>query len=254
MQVIPALDLLDGKCVRLHQGKREKTRVYPVNPLEYVRWLWHHGFSHIHIVDLNGALDGQLYHLKWVEQIRVQVPGIHISFGGGLRSWEKILAVFQAGVDRVVLGTVAVHQPRLVLRVLDQWGPHALLLASDFQGTHVVFHGWTQISPISLQEWISRWLVEGVQNFLCSDVTKDGTLQGPSVKVYQMLTQRFPEAAIYASGGIAAVRHLQELEHARCSGAIIGLALLEGFLTPEMLQPWLNMRSSTDTSGESSPV
>ena len=226
MELIPAIDLIDGKCVRLYQGDYSQETVYSDDPVE-VALRWESlGASRIHIVDLDGARSGNPDNLSVVKRIvsAVQVP---VQMGGGVRTLDTARSIIEAGVHRVMLGTVAVRDPQIVHDACAQFGSEAVVVAVDSKDGQVAVSGWTSASQIQASDLVASMMEAGVQTFLCTDISKDGTLTGPNYGLMRDLVEVAGEGVI-AAGGIASIEHLQRLAEVGVGGAVIGKALYTG--------------------------
>ena len=226
MELIPAIDLIDGKCVRLYQGDYSKETVYSDDPVEVaLRWE-SMGASRIHIVDLDGARSGNPDNLNVVKRIvrSVQVP---VQMGGGVRSLDSARRIIDAGVQRVILGTVAVRDPEIVQSACAKLGSEAVVVAVDSKDGQVAVSGWTSGSDMKATELIASMMEAGVRTFLCTDISRDGTLSGPNYGLMRDLVKVAGNGVI-AAGGIASVKHLRGLEDVGVGGAVIGRALYTG--------------------------
>ncbi len=223
MELIPAIDLIDGKCVRLYQGDYSKETVYADDPVQ-VALRWESlGASRIHIVDLDGARSGQPDNIKVVERIvnAVQVP---VQMGGGVRTLDSARRIIEAGVHRVMLGTVAVRDPDIVRAACAELGSEAVVVAVDSKDGRVAVSGWTSASDIQATDLVASMMEAGVQAFLCTDISRDGTLTGPNYSLMSELVQ-VAGSGIIAAGGIASTNHLQRLAKTGVRAAVIGKAL-----------------------------
>ena len=226
MELIPAIDLIDGKCVRLYQGDYSKETVYSDDPIE-VALRWESlGARRIHIVDLDGARSGQPDNIKVVERIvnAVQVP---VQMGGGVRTLDSARRIIDAGVQRVMLGTVAVRDPNIVRSACAELGSDAIVVAVDSKDGRVAVTGWTSASDIQATDLVASMMEAGVQTFLCTDISRDGTYSGPNYDLIRDLVEVAGEGVI-AAGGITSVGHLQSLAKTGVGGAVIGKALYTG--------------------------
>ena len=226
MELIPAIDLIDGKCVRLYQGDYSRETVYADDPVE-VALRWESlGASRIHIVDLDGARSGNPDNLAVVERI-VNAVKVPVQMGGGVRSLDSAHRILKAGVQRVMLGTVAVRDPQIVHDACAQFGSHAIVVAVDSKDGKVAVSGWTSASEIQATDLVASMMEAGVRTFLCTDISRDGTLSGPN---YGLMRDLITVAGngIIAAGGIAAISHLQCLSQTGVGGAVIGKALYTG--------------------------
>lgn len=226
MELIPAIDLIDGKCVRLYQGDYSQETVYAGDPVEVaLRWE-SMGASRIHIVDLDGARSGNPDNLTVVKRIveAVQVP---VQMGGGVRSLDTAHRIIEAGVQRVMLGTVAVREPEIVRSACDELGSDAVVVAVDSKDGVVAVSGWTSDSDMMATDLIASMMKAGVRTFLCTDISRDGTLSGPNYGLMRDLVGVAGEGVI-AAGGIASVEHLERLADVGVGRAVIGRALYTG--------------------------
>ena len=226
MELIPAIDLIDGKCVRLYQGDYSQETVYADDPVE-VALRWESlGASRIHIVDLDGARSGNPDNLDVVQRIvnAVQVP---VQMGGGVRTLDTAHRILDTGVHRVMLGTVAVRDPQIVHDACAQFGSEAVVVAVDSKDGQVAVSGWTSASQIQATDLVSSMMKAGVQTFLCTDISRDGTLSGPNYGLMRDLVKVAGEGVI-AAGGIASIEHLEDLADTGVGAAVIGKALYTG--------------------------
>ena len=241
--IIPALDLIDGAVVRLHQGDYDLKRDYGNNPLLRLQDYQNQGAKLLHLVDLTGAKDPNARQISLIKTLiaGVQVP---VQVGGGIRTEEDIKALLAAGATRVVIGSTAIKQPQLVKQWFNTYGAEALVLAFDVrideQGNkYVAIHGWQENSNQTLEQVIEDYLPYGLKHVLCTDISKDGTLSGSNVKLYQEISQQFPQIAFQASGGIGQLTDVQALQESGVAGVIVGRALLEGkFTVQEAISCW----------------
>ena len=223
MELIPAIDLIDGKCVRLYQGDYTQETVYAEDPVE-VALRWENlGASRIHIVDLDGARSGNPDNLRVVKRIvsAVEVP---VQMGGGVRTLDSARRIIDAGVQRVMLGTVAVRDPQMVQSACAELGSETVVVAVDSRDGQVAVSGWTSASQIQATDLVASIMEAGVQTFLCTDISRDGTLSGPNYDLMHDLVQ-VAGKGIIAAGGIASIQHLQRLTDTGVGAAVIGKAL-----------------------------
>ena len=226
MEVIPAIDLIDGRCVRLYQGDYSRETVYSDDPVE-VALRWERlGARRIHVVDLDGARAGSPQNLDVISRIAdaVRVP---VQMGGGVRTIESVREVLDSGVDRVMLGTVAVRDPGIVTSACEQFGAETILVAIDSRDGNVAVSGWTDGSETSATDLLRLMMDAGVRTFLCTDISRDGTLAGPDYDLMRSLVAIAGNGVI-AAGGIASIDHLRDLAYIGVGGAVIGRALYTG--------------------------
>ena len=226
LELIPAIDLIDGKCVRLYQGDYSQETVYADDPME-VALRWESlGASRIHIVDLDGARSGNPDNLPVVERI-VKAVKVPVQMGGGVRSLDSARRIIEAGVQRVMLGTVAVRDPQIVHDACAEFRSDAVVVAVDSKDGLVAVSGWTSASQIQATDLVASMMEAGVQTFLCTDISRDGTLSGPNYGLMRDLVEVAGEGVI-AAGGIASIQHLQSLIDTGVGGAVVGKALYTG--------------------------
>jgi phosphoribosylformimino-5-aminoimidazole carboxamide ribotide isomerase len=243
MELIPAIDLQDGHCVRLLKGDFAAQTVYsdqPATVLERYRSL---GARHIHVVDLDGARDGAQRNRAVIVQLASH-PFVRLQVGGGLRSLDRVHALLEAGVERAVIGSVAVTAPDEVIEWMKQIDPQRIVLALDVRldsaGVPLLAtHGWQQTSTTSLWTAVERFSKAGLQHVLCTDISRDGALTGPNLELYAQAVRRFPDLQWQASGGVAAGSDLLGLQECGVAAVISGKALLENRISPEELRPFL---------------
>jgi len=241
MRLIPAIDLRDGRCVRLYKGDFERETRYPVEPVALAMHYRELGAEWLHIVDLDGAQLGSPVNLPLIERMR-EAASLDAQYGGGIRtsaSLEQALRV----VTRAVIGSLAVSDPSTVTEWFAKHGPERLVLALDVRlddGTPMVAtHGWTRASKLTLADAIERYAAVGLRHVLCTDIDRDGALTGPNVDLYRDCAARWPGIEFQASGGVRNVGDLAALSRAGAAAAVSGKALLEGRLTPEEIRPFL---------------
>jgi len=231
MYIYPAIDLKAGECVRLYQGSFDQITSYDKDPLAVAQHFCQQGAKFLHIVDLDGAKDGQPAHAEVIFKI-VQQTDLHVQMGGGIRHKEQIAELLDKGVSRVILGSIAMSQPQEVKKWLQEFGAEKIVLALDVrvneQGEpHLASHGWQADTAISLWELLEEYNHSALKHVLCTDIACDGTLQGPNVALYQMCQTRYPHLHFQASGGIGNLEDLKKLSRVPVAGVIIGKALYE---------------------------
>ncbi len=226
MEVIPAIDLIEGSCVRLYQGDYARQTVYADDPVEVARRWERLGASRIHIVDLDGARIGSPQNLDVVARI-ARAVSVPIQMGGGVRDLRSAREVISAGAQRVMLGTVAVREPDIVRDACQELGSDAVVVAVDSRDGYVSVSGWMSDSRTEATDLMRRMMERGARTFLCTDISRDGTLQGPNHRLMSDLV-RVAGAGVIAAGGIASVDHLSLLAEAGVGGAVIGKALYTG--------------------------
>lgn len=241
--LIPALDLIDGNVVRLQQGDFARQTTFANDPLPLVQAYAGAGAQYLHLVDLDGARDPARRQIDLLRRISASTS-MTVQVGGGIRSRSDLEQLFEAGVKRAVIGSLAVTQPQLVQAWLNEFGPAAIVLALDVNisadgSAYVATHGWQQTSTLTLNQLIDSFSADGLRHVLCTDISRDGMLSGSNIALYAGLKQRYPQLLIQASGGIASLDDLRQLQAINCDAAILGKALLSGqFTLEEALACW----------------
>lgn len=233
MKVIPAIDLLDGQVVRLHKGDYEQATVYNDNPLDEARKFKEAGFSHIHVVDLNGARQGEFVNLKKITAI-IEETGLSVQTGGGIRSYEDGDMLLKKGISKIICSSMAVRKPDDWLKLIEERADRAIL-GMDLKDGKVAYAGWEETSDDSLETFLKPMLKRGLQHVLCTDISRDGTLEGPNIELYKDLRTQFPNVTFIASGGVGNYSDLVELQQAEISSVVVGRAYYEGKITLQEL-------------------
>ncbi|MCX6132677.1 MAG: 1-(5-phosphoribosyl)-5-[(5-phosphoribosylamino)methylideneamino]imidazole-4-carboxamide isomerase [Ignavibacteriales bacterium] len=234
MLIYPALDIFEGKCVRLRQGDYATQKVYSDSPADVARSFVESGLDHLHIVDLEGAKMGRIVNRKAIEAV-LRVPGIHAHVGGGIRSRSDISYLFIAGATRVVIGSVAVKTPHIVQEWLREFRSDRFVIAVDVRDGCVAHSGWLAQANLTPSVFIESMSQFGASYFLCTDIDKDGMLEGANAGLYSTLSTEFPTLHFIASGGISRISDIESVEKAGCWGAVVGKAIYEGHLNPSEL-------------------
>lgn len=235
MYIIPAIDIIEGKCVRLTQGDYNQKKVYNEDPLEVARAFEDAGIRRLHLVDLDGAKAQKIINYKILEQIASHT-GLQIDFGGGLKSDEDLRVAFESGARQVTGGTIAVKDPETFLSWLEQYGAEKIILGADFKDGHIAVSGWQEGSDRELFEFLQSYFARGIRYTISTDVSKDGLLQGSAVAVYEKIRKDLPKLSLIASGGITTLAEVERLAAIDCYGAIIGKAIYEGHVTLKELE------------------
>ena len=227
MHIIPAIDIIDGKCVRLTQGDYAQQKVYNEDPLEVAKAFADAGITRLHLVDLDGARAKHIVNHKVLERIASKTS-LHIDFGGGLKKDDDLRIAFECGARQITGGTVAVKDPDLFLSWLERFGPERIILGADVKNGKIAVSGWEEESQEELLPFLERYLAAGVRYAICTDVSKDGLLAGSARELYAEIRGVFPDLQLIASGGVTAIEEVEELREIGCFGAIIGKAIYEG--------------------------
>jgi phosphoribosylformimino-5-aminoimidazole carboxamide ribotide isomerase len=226
MRIIVALDIIEGKCVRLTRGDFSTKKIYNEDPLEVALRIESHGINYLHLVDLDGAKNKKVENIKVLEKIAWKTK-LKIDFGGGLRSYEDVITVFNAGARQVTAGSVAVTDPHMFMEWLTKLGQEKLILGADCINRKVSSAGWLENSDKEIISFISDYKSKGVKYTICTDIKKDGTLKGPSTTLYKEILDAV-RINLIASGGISSFKDIEDVKQAGCEGVIIGKAVYEG--------------------------
>jgi phosphoribosylformimino-5-aminoimidazole carboxamide ribotide isomerase len=235
MQIIPAIDIIDGKCVRLTEGDYAQKTIYNESPLEVAKAFEAAGIQRLHLVDLDGAKAGAVKNWKVLESIALHTKLV-IDFGGGIKTDDDVALVFERGASLATIGSIAVANPALFLSWVNVYGAERFFLGADVKDNHIAVNGWMQTSNTSIESFIGDYLTKGITNIFCTDVSKDGKLEGPSTALYHSLIRSFPDLKLVASGGVSSIRDLEDLDNIGCAGAIVGKAIYENRISIESLQ------------------
>lgn len=238
IELIPAIDIIGGKCVRLKQGDYARKKVYSDRPVDIATRFEQLGIRRLHLVDLDGAAAGHVVNLDILEDIAGKTS-LNVDFGGGLKSIEDIRRVFDAGAAMVTAGSAAVRDPEQVRQWLQVYGPDRILLGADIREGRIAIRGWQEETPLLLHDFVASWIQAGIKTVICTDVERDGMLRGPALDLYGGLRRRFPRLGIIASGGVASMRDILDLEAGGLSGVIFGKAFYEGRITEDEILDYL---------------
>ena len=237
MEIVPAIDMIEGRCVRLSQGDFNKSKEYDASPLEMAKRYKDVGVRRLHLVDLDGARAGIPQNQRNLEQI-ASATSLQVEWGGGVRSRESIASVLNAGAAGVICGSLALQEPRLFSAFLKEYGEERIILGADISGGKIATKGWLEISSSTIEEVIELFLKDGLKRVICTDISKDGMLQGPAVELYSALMERFPTMHLTASGGVGSMADLENLEAAGVPAAIVGKAIFEERITLKEIERW----------------
>lgn len=235
MRIIPAIDLIDGQCVRLTQGDYDQKKIYNANPLEVAQGFEAAGLSYLHLVDLDGAKAGKVTNWKTAEAV-CSGTTLQVDFGGGIKTAEEIARLFSLGIKQVNLGSIAVKDPALVYAWIEQFGPERIILSADVKDKKIAISGWQEDSAIDLFDFLQQYTAKGIQYVVCTDIHTDGMLTGPNVTLYKEILAQFPTLKLIASGGVSGMNDIETLGTTRVDGAIVGKAIYEGKIALEDLR------------------
>lgn len=238
MRIIPAIDIIAGKCVRLTKGDYNTKKIYNENPLEVAKSFEAHGIEYLHLVDLDGAKSNQIVNYKILEQIATKTK-LKIDFGGGLKSDADLKIAFESGANQITGGSIAIKQPEVFKNWIQQYGADKIILGADAKNEKIAISGWLEESTSELIPFIQNYLNEGVHYVICTDIAKDGMLEGPSFELYQRILEQTNGIKLIASGGISTFEELPKLAELGCEGTIIGKAIYEGKISLKQLENYI---------------
>lgn len=238
IEIIPAIDIIDGKCVRLSQGDYGSKKVYNENPVEVAKEFEANGIRRLHVVDLDGAASHHVVNYRTLEQIAARTSLI-IDFGGGVKSDEDLIIAFESGAQMVTGGSIAVTNPDLFTHWLDSYGCEKIILGADVKDRKIAVNGWKEESASELFPFLKGYIHKGIEKVICTDISCDGMLAGPSIELYKEILAEYPTLYLIASGGVSNVGDIEALHEAGVPAVIFGKALYEGRITLKDLQPFL---------------
>jgi phosphoribosylformimino-5-aminoimidazole carboxamide ribotide isomerase len=227
MRIIPAIDIIDGKCVRLTQGDYNQKTVYNENPLDVAMTFEDAGLKYVHLVDLDGAKSGKVINWKVIEEI-TQKTKLIVDFGGGIKTDSELQRIFDIGVQQVNLGSIAVKNRNKVIEWINRFGYDKIILSADVKNERITIHGWQETSAIDITEFATDYVNEGLRYVVCTDISTDGTLQGPNLGLYKKLMSSVPAIKLVASGGVGNLGDVLALQKVGVDGVIVGKAIYEG--------------------------
>lgn len=227
MEIIPAIDIIEGKCVRLTHGDYSQKKIYNEHPLEVARQFEDAGLRRLHLVDLDGAKAGAVKNWKVLETIAGKTSMI-VDFGGGIKAEKDVQIVFDSGAALATIGSMAVKEKETFVQWLQKWGAEKFLLGADVKGEKLTISGWLEQTEIWIYDFIEDYIQKGVKQVFCTDVAKDGALEGPSTALYKSIIEKFPDLHFIASGGVSSLDDVYQLKDIGCKGVIIGKAIYEG--------------------------
>ena len=234
MIIIPAIDIIDGQCVRLTKGDYNQKKTYNSNPLEVAQDFEKAGFTHLHLVDLDGAKSGHIQNAKVLQTI-TENTSLKVDFGGGVKSDEDIALAFASGAKQITGGSIAIKNEPLFASWIKNFGADKIILGADIKGEYIATNGWLETSESSIWDFLEHYTQLGIEYVICTDISKDGLLQGSSNELYAQIMERFPKIKLIASGGVTSLDDLEALEKIGVYGAIVGKAIYEGKLSLETL-------------------
>ena len=238
IELIPAIDIIDGKCVRLSQGDYQSKKVYNENPVEVAKIFEAHGIHRLHVVDLDGAASKHVVNYKVLEALAEQTSLV-IDFGGGIKSDEDLHIAFESGAQMVTLGSIAVKEPDTFNRWMEVYGSERIILGADAKDGKIAVNGWLECSRLELMPFLDDYIKKGVAKVLCTDISRDGMLNRPSLELYKQIMEAHPDLHLIASGGISGMNDIEALNEAGIPAVVFGKAFYEGRITLQELKAFL---------------
>lgn len=238
IELIPAIDIIDGKCVRLSQGDYNSKKVYNENPVEVAKELEAHGIRRLHVVDLDGAASHHVVNYRTLEQIASRTSLV-IDFGGGVKSDEDLIIAFESGAQMVTGGSIAVKNPERFCHWLQTYGSERIILGADVKDRRIAVNGWKDESACELFPFLEDYVGKGIRKVICTDINCDGMLQGPSISLYKEMLEAHPALYLIASGGVGSTEDIRQLEATGIPAVIFGKALYEGRITFKELEAFM---------------
>lgn len=237
MKIIPAIDIIDGKCVRLSKGDYDTQKIYNENPLEVAKEFESFGIQYLHLVDLDGAKSKHIVNQKVLETIAKETS-LEIDFGGGLKTLEDIEIAFNSGAKQITIGSIAVQNPDFCFDLIEKYGPEKIILGADCENRKIKTSGWLEESQLDVIDFILQYKNKGIKNVICTDISKDGMLQGASDELYREIVEK-TAVQLIASGGISCIEDVEQMKKIGCSRTIIGKAIYEGRISLQQLQNFI---------------
>jgi len=239
MKIIPAIDIIDGKCVRLEQGVYSAKTIYNENPLEVAKQFEDSGIKHLHLVDLDGAKQGEIINWKVLENI-ANNTNLIIDFGGGIKTEKDVRTVLNSGANQLTAGSIAVKNSNRVKEWIKLFGTEKIILGADVKNEMIAISGWQETSELNLFDFLEDYSNAGIKYSICTDISKDGMLVGSSIDLYKKIAVKFPELNLVASGGVTSIEEVKELSEMGMYGAIIGKAIYENKISLKELEKYVS--------------
>ena len=238
IEIIPAIDIIDGKCVRLTQGDYNQKTVYNEDPVEVAKMFEDAGIKRLHTVDLDGARSSHVVNTRVIERIATHT-NLTIDFGGGIKSDEDLRKAFDAGAQMVTIGSVAVKEPELFASWVETYGGDKIILGADVKNGYISISGWLEEGEQKLMDFICHHTKNGIHNVLCTDISRDGMLQGPAIELYKDIMEHYPTLHLIASGGVSCINDIERLNEAGIPAVVFGKAIYEGRINLKELERFL---------------
>lgn len=238
IEIIPAIDILDGKCVRLSKGEYASKKIYSEKPLEVAKAFEDHGLKRLHVVDLDGAKSNHIVNYHTLYEIASNTS-LTIDFGGGIKGDADLHIAFDNGASMVTLGSIAVRNPETLLEWIRYYGADRIILGADVKNQKIAINGWEEESEVELNAFLKHYTENGIKQVLCTDINRDGLLQGPSIELYQKILEEFPGLYLMASGGVCSLDDIYQLEESKVSAVVLGKAIYERKISLKELEQFV---------------
>ena len=235
MRIIPAIDIIEGKCVRLSKGDYDTKKIYNEDPLEVAQQFEDAGLQYLHLVDLDGAKAKHIVNWKILEKLATKTS-LKIDFGGGIKSDDDLRIAFESGAQQITGGSIAVKEPVKFISWITAYGAEKIILGADAMDGKIAVSGWQEESDLEIEAFIKDYVTKGIEYVISTDISKDGMLEGPSFELYQSILEKLPDLKLIASGGVSSIEDLVKLKEHGLEGAIVGKAIYEGFIRLEELK------------------
>lgn len=238
MRIIPAIDIINGQCVRLSKGDYNTAKIYSNDPLEVAKSFQDHGVEYLHLVDLDGAKSQGIVNHKVLETLATKT-NLKIDFGGGLKTDQDLKIAFESGAKQITGGSIAVKDPQRFLSWIKTYGAHKIILGADAANGKIAISGWLETSKEDLIPYVANYMTKGISDVICTDISKDGMLEGPSIALYEKMIRELKDIKLIASGGVAKLQDLYDLSAVGCDGAIVGKAIYEDRISLKEIEQFI---------------
>lgn len=239
IELIPAIDIIDGRCVRLTKGDYDQKTIYSDSPVDIAQKMKAIGFKRLHVVDLDGAKSRHIVNTAALQSITA-ATSLTVDFGGGIKTDNDIETAFKNGASMVTIGSIAATNPELLDTWIERYGADRIILGADVRDGHISINGWKEDSELELLQFLDRYVKRGIRNVLCTDISRDGTLTGPALPLYKDIMKAFPELHLIASGGVSCMEDIEKLDEAGIPAVVFGKAIYEGRIDMKKLWDWQN--------------
>lgn len=239
IELIPAIDIIDGRCVRLTKGDYEQKTIYSDSPVDIAQKMEAIGFKRLHVVDLDGAKSRHIVNTAALQSITT-TTSLTVDFGGGIKTDHDIETAFRNGASMVTIGSIAATNPELLDTWIERYGADRIILGADVRDGRISINGWKEDSELELLHFLDRYVKRGIRNVLCTDISRDGTLTGPAIPLYKDIMKAFPELHLIASGGVSCMEDIEKLDEAGIPAVVFGKAIYEGRIDMKKLWDWQN--------------